>query len=683
MSITEIWGTSGTSGHYGWTFANVDSVTIANQDGTKVLELDGTNLAAEGYDGIGTALFPYSLTHCGVGSFSARQFTTYLTTSDKTQTSYLMAVNDGGTALYIEPHFWSSVSNAFYEYYDGTVTKLNGTQVTTSIGGTNYWADIECVESSGTLYGTLTVDGTAVNAVAAGWTFSNNLTPMVIDRSEINEITHLDFVTYPYTHTTILDFIGTYDDGSSTGTYCLGDDVLTMGGVSEVGFIPYVSQGWAATIPVTVDDTGSAWSDLCGGMSNPTFLEGTFFVRQQWNGTWHTLRTCYIGAEDIQYDYGKKIASVTLHDILGRYADKTFPMDGTALLVQQAIFGTVLSAGGGTVSVESTINHDNVSDAVQFHEGDTIWAGFGTDGDRIKIGSAFRYDEYGQGSWTDSYHGTFATTGSVPSWITDMVAGGEVLYITTSWPTSYDVSTYDKPSTVVKSILGEWGLGGQTRQSYQYMDYWSISWGKRYYGGDKYKDALNDVCAGCMSSYTLDGNGAPTFYSDGPWTGSNLGTVDFNDGVGNDWTVGYVPATKQVRVNAGWSEEDRKFTVEYLSESGTYSSGKVLTIDAGWVRDNIDTEYMADRVALQRGITRTVLSLPINGSRWLDYSPRYMYAILNIPASVPVVNNQWRLMGKTYNHKSDITTLTFESKRANSDWFTWTKSVWGGTDVWW
>jgi len=259
-----------------------------------------------------------------------------------------------------------------------------------------------------------------------------------------------------------------------------------------------------------------------------------------------------------------------------------------------------------------------------------------------------------------------------------------VLEITNCWPSQYDIAQFDKPSDVITAIINEWGLSfGNERPDFTYLNYYDISWGKKYYGGDKYKTAMNDVCQSCMTSYSIDGVGAVNLYTDGPWSGSVMGTVDFNTAYNKNWTASYISATKQVIVNAAWNEEDRKYTVEYSSEEGTNTDGKVLEINASWMRDDTNTEAMANRVAFFRGVNRVAISFQVEGSLWREYNPRDAYIIANLPAAVPVSGSHWRLLGKTYSLSERLTTLTFESRKHGANWWIWGLSKWDGGDVWW
>ena len=493
-------------------------------------------------------------------------------------------------------------------------------------------------------------------------------------------------VSYPLDYRkTILDFVGTYNDGTNVGTVNLGDDVITMGNVSQVGYIPYISQGFSSSLSVDVDDTGSAWSNLIGNLSNPSIFSGTFYARCQWNNTWYTLGQFVLDADGVNYDYGRQIASLTLKDILSRYGESTFPYDDASGLTKRGTLGNVIQAGDGMVVVKLK---EQTAELREYYEGDTVWDAGGTSGERVRIGTVSGYDQYGAGTvWDDAgadEYGTFGIDGDIPSWIKAKVSGTGEIYITHSYPSKANISAYNDPSDAVQAIYDAMGLtAGTARVDWTYMNYYPLGWGKRYYAGDKIKDALNDVCASTMTSYTVDNNGEIKFYTDGPWSGSVYGTVDFNSAYNDSWTLSLIPATKQVKVNAGWDPVEQRYTADYQSQEGTFNAGQVVTIDAAWLRAGNDAEALAERVAFQRGVTRVALSFDVEGSLWNDYAPRDSYYISNVPGKIPFAGTYWRLMGKTYNRESNLTRLTWESERLNREWFRADISTCDGPDIVW
>ncbi len=680
MAVLENWGTAGTAGDGNWGFSGTYSVLeIGTHNGTPVLDIN---------DG-GTVLYPYRVEY-DTGSFYARIYSNYgtgggLNTLNRNQ--YLLARNSGGTELWCGLQMWSSYFGWFFERYKLTENTIDSAQIAVASSGS--WFEISVTESSGTLYGTISGGGTSIPIVAAGWEFSGVMRPRIEDTSYVLGSSHIDIVDWPFSRTTILDFTGTYNDGSDTGTYNLGDDVLTMSGVTELGFMPYMNAGWAATIPVSIDDSTGAWAGLAGSMNNPTFLDGTYTIRHKWGDTWHILKTCYAEAEDIKYDYGKKIANVTLHDILGKRADEALPLAGTLAtdLCENLELGTVIAVDNDnrTFTFKNNLQDYTTNSGPWYGEKDILWNSTGSMGSRINVGSALDYDQYGAGTWLDVgggwKNGSIALSGTVPDWI----AADAVLRITMRFPTRGQIVNYASYNTSdwFDLVLEAWGFDDVSGSERKPMNYYDLKAAKVYHPGDKYKDILNDMCICCQTSYSLDGSGAMSFYTDGIFSGSNYGTFDFNSlPLNNNWTVSYISATKQVRIKAAWDNEDRKYTVEYLSEEGTFESGQTLSLECPWLRDDVNAEYLADRIAFFRNVTRIALSFEIAGSEWLNYSPRYQYTIANLPSDVLVPSSIFRLMGKTY-QLNGYTALTFESEKPGTSWFTWNQSKWDGTDVWW
>lgn len=675
MSFTEDWGTSGTAGVYGWTCSAGNPWAIGTYDGT---------VGIQGWNG-GTGSIFINKMYEWSGGVTARVWGTA----------------DGGYGPKIL--LGSDVNGSTFSVRLGghsnrgawVLTKPNGNETSSEFAGGGGWANTwvrgAFTYSNGTFYGTVTSSEGTFTGNHSAWGFIREpfFYPEIGKPASADAGTNqiIDYITYDAEeYKTILDFVGTYNDGTSAGTVHLGPAVISMGGVSQVGYLPYVNQGFSSSVSVQIDDADGDWSGIVGNNSKPTYLEGEYLIRHQWNGSWYTLGHYFSRAEDITYDYGRKVASVNLQDTLSRYAETVFPMNDTtsANPVWRGTLGYVQSAGDGTVAVQIIAAADNI--ASEFYAGDMLWDAGGTACDHIKIGSAYHYDQYGCGSVIASggnRYGTLGIDGDIPSWITAKVAGNDEIYITHSMPNKEDV-LITTPSTWVSALVSEMGGTRSTARSEDdYMNYYAIGWGKRYYGGDKVKDALNDVCAGCMTSYTLDSSGNIQFFTDGPWTGSVYGTIDFNSAYNNNWSLSMVGATKQVIVNAAWDPVEERYNAEYISEEGTFDSGRVLEINAPWLRDGVEALALGDRVGFNRGLPRVALSFQVEGSRWLDYAARDRYVIDNLPAVIPVNGSFFRLMGKTYDLTSDLTMLTFESERPDRNWFRADISTTDGPDIVW
>jgi len=667
--LYEDWGTNGTAGDLGWQFSG--NASIGTDAGTVCLLLNGSaTLSGEYYyDGEGSVSVWVVL-----DSSSGKNKVNYVKIGEANGTDVWIAVNnvDGFFTEETRLHLYADTGAGLIEVDSQAYDSYS------EVG----WQEMTAQWADGSWSGTITaVTGTTLY-VSYPFDEPTTLNPIIYGN---NPSQPFDKLRLPYARRTILDFVGTYNDGTNVGTVNLGDDVITMGNVSQVGYIPYISQGFSSSLSVDVDDTGSAWSNLIGNLSNPSVFSGTFYARCQWNNTWYTLGQFVLDADGVNYDYGRQIASLTLKDILSRYGESTFPYDDASGLTKRGTLGNVIQAGDGMVVVKLK---EQTAELREYYEGDTVWDAGGTSGERVRIGTVSGYDQYGAGTvWDDAgadEYGTFGIDGDIPSWIKAKVSGTGEIYITHSYPSKANISAYNDPSDAVQAIYDAMGLtAGTARVDWTYMNYYPLGWGKRYYAGDKIKDALNDVCASTMTSYTVDNNGEIKFYTDGPWSGSVYGTVDFNSAYNDSWTLSLIPATKQVKVNAGWDPVEQRYTADYQSQEGTFNAGQVVTIDAAWLRAGNDAEALAERVAFQRGVTRVALSFDVEGSLWNDYAPRDSYYISNVPGKIPFAGTYWRLMGKTYNRESNLTRLTWESERLNREWFRADISTCDGPDIVW
>jgi hypothetical protein len=710
MSFTENWGTEGTEGRWDWLYNNETSVAIGTYDGTTTLDLAGST--------VGSAVFP-RVCELTSGSFHARQYTDYFVTGKINRTSFLVAENAGGSALWFTSSLAITAYAVFYEWYNGTSSVVNTANTTGHDAA--YWGTISVTEDHGTLYGTTTVNGTAVATVAApGWTFPSTLTPAFVDYSQTGDESHIDFVEYPYFSKTILDFVGTWNDGSSSGTINFGDDVLSIGNVSEYANTPLQTRGFSANVPVTIDDSADAWTDFVGDMTAPSWLNGTWYVRYQWGTTWTTLLTGQVNAEDINYNAGEKIVNFPLNSMLRRRAENVLGYDahytdGTAAggqvidsMTVLMELGTITGTGtdGRTISFQrDTTLYTHPLGGIftaRFHDNEYLWEGTEADGDSVSIGSTYHKvgNENGYGSLFDEgasvYSGTF-TVSRVPEWMTT----GAVMYYTRRWPSETQItgaggytSYGSNPAGYVKGVLYhmDMGTGSGWAVFGSNLDLWyNVSPTHYYYGGEKYVDILHDIAQTALFSYSTDADGEFYGFVMAPVDGTSTQALDFQDAYNNEWAVGYTQPVSKVVVKSGWIESENKFGASVEVEGSDYPSSKTETIEAYWIESGVVAKSHGVKIQRMYGDPADQITLEFEGSEWKNIASGITVAIDNIPSAYPVkgtsiaaikVPDYYTVSGKTHLREDDITQINL-TRQIGGNWFTLNVSLLNGTDILW
>lgn len=706
MAFVENWGTAGTAGDYGWEFTGA-SAAIGTVGGTASLVLDGTGQLSNSYD------------YDGEGSVLAN---VYLDSStSKSKTWYIKLGEANGTDVWMGLRNQDAASDftRLYLYRDvgaGLVEVDSDSYNNWSEAG---WTEWSARYDSGTWYGTLgpVVTGTTLY-VQYSFDEPDTLTPTITSNGQGQ---NLDYLELPYSRKTILDFVGTYNDGSTTGTYNFGDDVITMGNVSEYANTPLQTRGFSAQVPVSLDDTEDIWTDFVGDMTDPSWINGTWFVRQEWNGTWTTLLTGQVNAEDVTYNVGERIVNFSVNSMLRRKAENVLGYDahytdGTAAGGQVTDFMTVLMELGtinGTGTDGRTITFERQTAAyihplgggftVRFHDNEYLWEGTEAEGDSVSIGSAYHKvgDENGYGSlFLESgatYSGTF-TVSRLPSWMSP----GAVMYYTRRWPNEVQinvegsgyVSYGTNPAGYVKGVLYHMGLGtgaGWGRFENDLNLWYNVNPTHYYYGGEKYVDILHDIAQTALFSYSTDADGDFSGFVMAPVDGTSSQALNFDDAYNNEWAVGYTQPVNKVVVKSGWIESENKFTASVEVEGADYPSSKTETIEAYWIESGVIAKGHGIKIQRMYGDPLDQIVLEFEGSEWNNIASGLTVAVNNIPSAFPIkgssvgvtkVPDYYIVSGKNYLREDDITQINL-TRQIGGNWFLLNVSLLNGTDWLW
>ncbi|MCK5018898.1 MAG: hypothetical protein KAS32_17685, partial [Candidatus Peribacteraceae bacterium] len=656
----------------------------------------------------------------GEGSFHANVELDSSTANSKHWRIKLYDAVDG-TALWVGLVNQDSITNftklRFYSDIDGTLTEVAvDTYDNNSEAG---WTEWSTSYDSGTWYGTLgpVVAGTTLYTTLTGYLAPDILTPEIYS-NEPGQL--LDYIKIPYHRKTILDFVGTYNDGSNSGTVNFGDDVISIGDVSEYANTPLNTRGFSASIPVTIDDTSNAWTDFVGDMISPSWLNGTWIVRQEWDGTWYTLLTGNVNAEDVKYNAGQEIVSFSVESGLRRLSENVLSYDahysdGTAaggqvidsmtLLME---LGTITGTGtdNRTISFEryttSYIHPDGGAFVVKFHDNEYLWEGTEATGDSISIGSTYHKisDENSSGSLFDETGGTYSGTfnvSRVPGWM----AIGAMIYYTRRWPNETQIAgagAYDvygsNPAGYVKGVLYhmEMGTGAGWTVFEKNLDIWyTVQPQKFYYGGEKFVDILSHISSSALFSYSTDSSGDFFGYVMAPTSGTSSEAIDFNDAYNNSWDVGYTQPVNKVIVKSSWIESENKFGASHEITGADYPSSKTETIEAFWLDSAVYSEGHGVKIQRMYGEPIDQIVLELEGSEWNNITSGAMVAISNIPEIFPIYGTSsgaikdpdyYVVSGKNYKWADDIVQINL-TREIGGDWFKFNISLLNGSDILW
>jgi hypothetical protein len=718
MAITpfcEIWGTdaSGTAGALSWGYW-----------GTLTPELLGTRGLWGSMRSSAGTLWGTAGTQGTYESGSAWYGTWWgtINSTDMTQWIIPLTADTGGTwlALLLNLRSTTATGMRFYftNWYGSTFCAFVGSSGTT---GTNIPDFTAPSYFSVTHTGTGTYTATVIPAGKGTYSFTATQwgakAPAVNFRPGLGFTTtstanraQLRSMTWPYgtggtitpqaTYFSVLDYIGTYADGSASGTLHFGSAVMSIGDACEQVYFPATTRGWSSQITVKIDDSpmaGSLWTLLVKNRENETWLAGTWQVRQCWTaGTEHNLLTGFVRAADWAYDAQARTVDVTIRSMLERYAEMSVPINGgTGPAEDPDIpgYSSVLPyrmfwlAGTGTCTSADYDGGTYVSDNL----GDIGW---NIDDDYMT--------EFGRNTRLYPYHGTTdepAVIGSSlgtgnftldedPGWMHT----NKTFYAVSPWPSSWHYSHFGRNLVpYLKLLLYHWGIGSNAnnwntlKSALSYYPYYGHA---RYYGGEKFIDILHNITAACNLSYSLDGDGNFVGLVPLPNTGgavSPLGTIDFLDAFNKSYGVYASEPVNTIDTSYGYDHTLREYAGSFAVENGTWQGGRSLSIKTPWIGNTIQAKMTAWRLFRLDGVPRLMFSLDLDGRQWENFTNGAAYSVTNIPPDVGAhTGSLFRITRKTYNFENDVTSFLLAEEQAKTGFVIWGSSVtWNTGKVWW
>ena len=455
---------------------------------------------------------------------------------------------------------------------------------------------------------------------------------------------------------TMLDYVGTFNEGNNWGTIPMGTDVISAGPVSQRIHEPHMTTGWVSTVTVELDDTGSAWSDRVGyysgaNTSAASWQDGTWYLRQTWDdgATWSDIFQGYLPSSGVTDHYDRQSVTLAFQSLLGRYADLTVPYSPQWM-------GTVDSITDGTVVVTGTGTRPDLF--LREH----LWSGTGTSNPSVRIAGTF-----GTGGWSgaDPYTGTFYVS-TVPSW---MIVGADV-YRSESYGRWAD-GRISGPE-----VIGSMGLsGGLSRLQAVYVSMYTLEPNAvRYYGGEKWVTALSDWCAAVGASYTVGPEGTVDFFVPMPEV-TVVGTITTDNALDVHYSRTYTTEYDRIIVNAAWNADEERYDAQIESGSGD----KVMTIDAKWIGSDRYARALASRTRAMSPV-RERMTLTYAGSMWGSYTPGDIWLIAN--SDVADSDTVSVITGKTYHYDTDMVDVELIEQRTQNI-FTVGVSLVGGPDRVW
>lgn len=487
----------------------------------------------------------------------------------------------------------------------------------------------------------------------------------------------------------LLLYTGQYNNGTDTGTVNFSSRVLQIGDITESLMNGAESRGWVMQAAVTLDDSDQFWAGSFARGNH--WLNGTFTLQQQFDGTWTPMLVGYVEPTDYTHDYGNREVSIQITSVLARVSYALVPYGvnerGTydPYRPLARLMGTVSAVGtDGTVTLEPAEVQTGRIPHHSFIWQDVNGTVYPETGEQARL-RGFVPENITSESGTVREM-TFEN--GVPDWCTV----GQVIYASEPWPTQQmleiEVSrfypnqkTYDLPHplaalwydacrqaglTFEAASLAEFG----TRLAYYqmactahvaaaagyYAGYpWSNGTSPYYYGGEKWTDVLTDLFSSVGANWTVNGAGQVRAYLYQPGAQEPTGSLSFNSAYG-DWTAALQEGASEVRV---YSDYDPVEGYQGSYSLNTGASGPTVTINARWQRST-GGPLLASRLRFKLGSTGPAFGLVLDGTQWPNYQPGQTWTITDMPAELlPVTGSNLVIASKTYSYMNDTTTLDF------------------------
>lgn len=599
----------------------------------------------------------------------------------------LLAVDTAGTALFVEWGCWyEGQSVRFYKAAPGGTGVLTVGSYVKNYGGGNKlfycWADHV---GNGTWVGTTINEAgskTLGYTIAAGAEFlPSTVANLSIGINTAQGNTYVMYSDWAYTPTpndSILRFIGTWNNGAGSGTYQWGGDVIgAPGNVQDRAYGPADQTGWASTSTITLDDSQGKWGSFAGTGQQP--FEGTWQLRQQWTdggivggGSWVDMMTGFVEPDGVVYDYGAKVARLTVQSAIARAAQSTCPFDDTGVSFPgyQELLGTITYADADTGTVR--VYHP-LSDIWEAENGCYLWGTSGTATTSVLLGSTITPT----GPCTYDGTGTIVVDGEFPDWL----AVDAPIWITLPWPTYLNRTTAD-PIVYIGQILHAMGTLPWTvadrAQFGKQAAFADISPNARLFGGEKMTDALSGIMSAVNGFYSVDPNGSFRARCLMPQY-TVAGTFDFATAYDTAWTMSYEPAYSKIELDCSYNQLTGSYT-EHVTVGGTTPWGETRKVKTQWLGSGIEAQSMAGRLYRNSYIPRPAISLRVPGYMWGSVTPGNTYAVHNLPAHLLTLLSGTNLMlySREYDYRDDLTALELVSIPGGN------YAVWDGdpADVW-
>jgi len=501
-------------------------------------------------------------------------------------------------------------------------------------------------------------------------------------------------------------FVGTWDGGSSSGTRNFSDRVLSLSSAGDKLLTVPESRGFAAQCQMVLDDTDTFFSGTF--IKGDNWLEGYFWLRQDWAGTWYDIFTGYCRPQDWSQDYGKNKINLTLTSTIGQGAAAVVPYGNTSsaglnnylpwLKNQGTVVGqgTLLEDEGGTSwVVERVVADYRVANNKQWYANSFVWQNLAGTVNPI-LQPKLRVDQY-LNTWY--LYGTTGTQGTFRSEVSfrdnpDWLQAGEVLWMTVPWPTNEFIQgpvvanagslnlgtlwdfvaermdlTWDADSRArLGTAMEVTQLAYSATDDPVYPN--SLGMAPHYYGGEKWHQVMGHLMASIGASWSVNASGSLIMFVRNPNLDAVAGTFDFNNAYNTEWIANQALGARAIRVISDWDDREAEYMGTSVSEAAGFS-GETLTLPARWLR-GIQAPTLAERMQIYNSQYQKRLFLEVEGRFWDDLKPGQVVDIENIPYNVRpgcsggvCVFVRFLVESRGYNWEADLVNieLAFDRKR--------------------
>ena len=511
----------------------------------------------------------------------------------------------------------------------------------------------------------------------------------------------------------ILCYVGTWDKGSSSGTLNLASYLINHDPVTDHLISGAETRAWNSQCTLRLDASDGF---LIGTfLHGNDWLDGNFWLRQQWNGTWYNLMYGNVPPDGWRNDYKNEILELTLNSVINTAAQHMIGYGNTTVVPVEPFqphlryMGTISDITDGTYTFEA-YSPTRASFLKDWIPNAYIWEDLGTQ-INTDVQAKLRVDRQIQ-EWT--LGGTTGTMGTFTSKVTfrsepDWLIDGVGAYMTMPFPTdSYssfvaDPGNTEGIGTIWDFVADRLGLtwNAASRETFgSALQFCQIAYvepaiksdslgtAPHYFGGERWYDVMTHLMASVGANWSVNPSGEITAFIRSPNDYPVTGTLDFRDAYNKEWVQTQTVGARNITVLSDWDDREAEYVGTSVASSTIVSGGDVQ-VPARWLR-GIAGPTLAERMMLYNSQFQKRLSLDIEGSRWNEFTPGQAINITNLPYAVNpgcgggvCIFTRFLVASRLYNRDDDITTIEVDYDGERTGWFVLNTSELNSDDKLW